>query len=167
MSGAGSSRPAGGRLAAPRSGAFAAKTGDDAGTGSVLDDALADAVKATASPADDDGETGTPAAAAPAARRKPATGRRKSARVPMPDRIANEEKGVPLQVKIPKGLHWDLKVQTTLQGSDMTRATTALLSVYTEDAELVEALIDQAQAAGKTLGEFVHDALVDVAAADR
>lgn len=148
-----------GQMAVPRSGAFAAAGTTEAVTGgSVLDDVVAGAVAATAG-AEPEMATAPPAAKAP---RK--AGRRKTSKLPMPDRIAAADADVPLQVKVPRALHWDFKVAALTQGSDMTRAATALLTVYTEDPELLEVLMDIAARAGRSLGDLIHDALVDVAA---
>lgn len=148
----------------PRSGAFAAggQTGGQPEPGGVLSDVMAEAV--AEHPA---GAAEVEPAQEPAARPRrtgKAGGKRAAPPPAMPGRLADAAAMVPLQVKVPRGDHWALKVNTTLRASNMTRVVTALLSVYNNDPELGEALIEAAERQQQSLGELLHDTLVDAAA---
>lgn len=145
-------------MAVPRSGAFAPSGAGDGqpAPGSVLSEVMTGAVEPAERAKEKDD-------AAPDRRRRRRAA--PAAAPPMPGRLAGADALVPLQVKVSRQDHWDLKVNTTLRASNMTRVVTALLSVYNEDPELGEALIELAERRGKSLGEVLHDVLVDAAAA--
>jgi hypothetical protein len=172
--------PARQRLVPPRQGAFAAGA---PAADSVLGELMTDALKGAAAPpatetapaaapepaADDERPAAAEADDAPPAPRAPrqaAPRRRRRERLSMPPTRAGAEATVPLQAKIPGQVHWDFKIATLAQGSNMTRAATALITVYNEDPGLVEALIGLADDRDISLGELLHEALTAVLEAE-
>jgi hypothetical protein len=72
----------------------------------------------------------------------------------------------PLNVRVPVEFHYQVKVASATMGIDIQEMMIALVTVVTEDPELLVRLIDMAETGRKTLGELIHPALLAVADGD-
>jgi hypothetical protein len=122
----------------------------------VIDGSLQHAEHPAAPEPEPEPEPERPVPAARQRRRRGGNARPRSERPPF---VTEAMATIPLQVKVPLDMHWDLKQAAQWQRSNMTRVVTALISIYTENSDLVERLIDTAEARDRTLGEFLADAL--------
>jgi hypothetical protein len=72
----------------------------------------------------------------------------------------------PLNVRVPIEFHYLVKVASATMGIDIQEMMIALVTVVTQDPELLVRLIDMAETDRKTLGELIHPALLAVAEGD-
>lgn len=97
--------------------------------------------------------------AAPQARRGGATGRRRPWAMPMPDGYGGVRGAVPVQAFLPPQEHWDFKVATMLQTSDMSKTLLALIEAYLRAPDQWSALFARFAAAAGTDDELLDGVL--------
>lgn len=154
------------------SASLAGAPADDSVLGELMRDKVAEtapvpAPAAAADPVEAPAAVEEAPAAPPVRRaRKPRTAARVTGvrRPQMPARLAEKGRYVPLQASLPATDHYEFKVNTTALGSSMTRVVTALVGIYNTDPELFEALMERAEQDRSTVGDMLHDVLVDFAA---
>jgi hypothetical protein len=82
---------------------------------------------------------------------------------PVPAHIAKSDASATLNVRIPAGMHWQLKMATTALETNMSEVVIHLLPVFLRDPESVMKMAARAQQHGITLGDLIHAELADPA----